>query len=99
MQLRQMRQLDRWLTMGGISAGDLSAAGWSSFLLTVELAGNAGCRRWPARHAASYLAELGVIDAALPPVETTRDPTAGGLPGTAARCAWPDIRDVAWCGL
>jgi site-specific recombinase XerD len=74
MQLRLMRQLDRWLADTGLAVGDLTPERVEQFLAACRARGQ---RRVPTLASATellaHLTELGVIDAGSPPVETVRD--------------------------
>lgn len=73
-QLRLMRQLDHWLADAGLAAGDLTVARVEQLLAECRTRGQ---RRVPTLASATmlleYLIELGVIDAASPPVVSARD--------------------------
>lgn len=74
MHLRLMRQLDRWLADAGLAVGDLTQVRVEQFLAACRARGQ---HRVPTLASATallgYLTELGVVDAALVPVETARD--------------------------
>jgi integrase/recombinase XerD len=73
-QLGLMGQLDRWLAEAGLAAADLSPARVEQFLAARRARGQ---RRVPTLASAAlllgYLAELGVVDAVSPPVQTACD--------------------------